>query len=234
MKLPNSALIFLSCLRASLGFVQHPFIQHATPNSPPTAYTVRAEETLSSSSILFASTDGAVADKDMESIHRDADVIFALIDIDGNGNVSLEEITDHLSVAGYTEKVIKQIFAKMDANKDNQISKDEFRNGMVLIKGLQTAPGLGNYNAQFVKEIHEDADQVFQSADADGNGKISEIELKKHIRRTLSKYSDEAVDNIFKSIDRNNDKKISRRELREAFVRCSALRQAIGEGPNFK
>lgn len=51
---------------------------------------------------------------------------------------------------------------------------------------------------------------------------------------TVPKYSDKAVDNIFKSIDRNDDKKISRTELREAFVRCSALRQAIGEGPNFK
>mmetsp|Transcript_23629 Transcript_23629/g.27875 ORF Transcript_23629/g.27875 Transcript_23629/m.27875 type:complete len:231 (+) Transcript_23629:99-791(+) len=230
MKLTNSAFVFLSCLRASSGFVQQPFIQHASSISPPTAYAVRAEEVISSSSSLFASTDGA----DVESVHRDADVIFALIDIDGDANVSLEEITDHLSVAGYTEKVIKQIFVKMDTNKDNQISKDEFRNGMVLIKALQTAPGLGNYNAQFLNEIHEDADQVFQSADSDGNGKISEFELKSHIRRTLPKYSDEAVDNIFKSIDHNNDKKISRTELRDAFVRCSALRQAIGEGPNFK
>ena len=29
---------------------------------------------------------------------------------------------------------------------------------------LQTAPGLGSYNAEFAKEIQEDADQVFQSA----------------------------------------------------------------------
>jgi len=231
MKLTNSALIFLSCLRASSGFVQQPFIQRATSIAPPTAFAFKAEEVLSSSSTtLFASTDGA----DVESIHRDADVAFSLIDIDGNANVSLEEITAHLTVSGYTEKVIQQIFAKMDTNKDNQISKEEFRNGMVLIKALQTAPGLGNYNAQFVKEIQEDADQVFQSADADVNGNISELELKNHIKRTLPKYSDEAVDNIFKSIDHNDDKKISRKELREAFARCSGLRQAIGEGPNFK
>jgi len=229
MKLTNSALIFLSCLRASSGFVQQPFIRHATTSiAPPTAYALRAEEVQSSSTTLFAGADAN------EDVYRDADVIFSLIDVDGDTNVSLEEITAHLSVAGYTEKVIKQIFAKMDVNKDNAISKDEFRNGMVLIKALQTAPGLGNYNAQFVNEIHEDADQVFQSADADSNGKISEFELKNHIRRTLPKYSDKAVDNIFKSIDRNDDKKISRTELREAFVRCSALRQAIGEGPNFK
>eukprot|EP00548_Thalassiothrix_antarctica_P002710 CAMPEP_0194131774 /NCGR_PEP_ID=MMETSP0152-20130528/2455_1 /TAXON_ID=1049557 /ORGANISM="Thalassiothrix antarctica, Strain L6-D1" /LENGTH=232 /DNA_ID=CAMNT_0038826649 /DNA_START=48 /DNA_END=746 /DNA_ORIENTATION=+ len=232
MKLTNSALIFLSCLRVSSGFVQQPFIQQhaASISTPPkNAYAVRTHE-VSPSTSLFASTDG----EDVESIYRDADVIFSLIDVDGNANVSLEEITDHLSVAGYTEKVIKQIFAKMDSNKDNQISKDEFRTGMVLVKALQTAPGLGNYNAQFVKEIHEDADQVFQSADEDGDGKITELELKIHIRRTLPKYSDAAIDSIFKSIDQNDDKEISGTELRSAFVRCSALRQAIGEGPNFK
>lgn len=233
MKLTCSALILLSFLHANSAFIPQTFVQHATSISPPTAYAVRAEEVLPSSS-LFAATDGVGADKNVESVYKDADIIFSLIDVDGNALVSLEEISNHLSVAGYTEKVIKQIFAKMDANKDNQISKDEFRNGMVLIKALQSAPGLGNYNAEFVKEICEDADQVFQSADTDNNGKISEEELKNHLRRTLPQYTELAVDNIFKSIDQNDDKKISRSELRDAFVRCSALRQAIGEGPNFK
>jgi len=183
---------------------------------------------------LFDNADEVDVDKEMLSIYRDADIIFSLIDIDGNMHVSRDEISDHLQVAGYTEKVINQIFAKMDVNKDNQISKDEFRSGMVLIKALQTAPGFGSYNAQFVKEIYEDADQVFQSADADGNGEIDESELKNHLRRTLPKYSDEAVNNIFRILDKDGDKTISRKELRDAFVRSSALRQAIGEGPNFK
>jgi len=234
MKLTCSALISLSCFHASSAFVQQTFIQHATAISSQ-SYAVKAKDVLPSSSLFASSaTDGVDGGKDVESIYRDADIIFSLIDIDGNALVSLEEISDHLSVAGYTEKVTKQIFTKMDVNKDNQISKDEFRNGMVLIKALQTAPGLGNYNAEFVKEIYEDADQVFQSADADGNGKISEFELKSHLTRTLPKYTEKAVDNIFKSIDKNGDKKISRTELREAFVQCAALRQAVGEGPNYK
>jgi len=236
MKLTCSALISLSCFHASSAFVQQTFVQqtfikHATAISSQ-SYAVKAKDVLPSSSLFASSaTDGG---KDVESIYRDADIIFSLIDIDGNALVSLEEISDHLSVAGYTEKVTKQIFTKMDVNKDNQISKDEFRNGMVLIKALQSAPGLGNYNAEFVKEIYEDADQVFQSADSDRNGKISEIELKSHLTRTLPKYTEKAVDNIFKSIDKNGDKKISRTELREAFVQCAALRQAVGEGPNYK
>jgi len=173
-------------------------------------------------------------DEEMIAIYRDADIIFSLIDIDGNGAVTQEEISSHLSAAGYTEKVCMQIFTKMDTNKDNEISKSEFRSGMVEIKALQTAPGFGNYNAEFLDEIYEDADQVFQSADIDNDGEIEESELKSHLRRTLPQYTEEAVNNIFRLLDQDGDKKISREELRDAFVRCSALRQAIGEGPNYK
>jgi hypothetical protein len=35
-------------------------------------------------------------------------------------------------------------------------------------------------------------------------------------------------------LDVNKDGEVERDELREAFVKYSALRQAIGEGPNFK
>jgi hypothetical protein len=35
-------------------------------------------------------------------------------------------------------------------------------------------------------------------------------------------------------LDVNEDGDVSQEELRNAFVKYSALRQAIGEGPNFK
>ena len=38
----------------------------------------------------------------------------------------------------------------------------------------------------------------------------------------------------FDAFDVNKDGQIERSELRDAFVKYSALRQAIGEGPNFK
>lgn len=243
MKFTCKALILLSCLHAGSAFVQQTASNQRATSLSPTTFVVGAPDVLPSSNLfasegddmfgLFDTSDDDV-DKETLAIYRDADIIFSLIDIDGNGFVSREEISDHLLVAGYTEKVINQIFAKMDVNKDNQISKDEFRSGMVLIKALQTAPGFGSYNAQFVKEIYEDADQVFQSADADGNGEIDESELKNHLRRTLPKYSAEAINNIFRILDRDGDKTISQKELRDAFVRSSALRQAIGEGPNYK
>ena len=174
----------------------------------------------------------------IESVHRDADVIFSIIDKDGNGYLELNELTNHLKPVGYTEKVIQSIFTKMDMNSDGKISRQEFQGGMVLFAALQSAPGLGNYNAEFVKEIHEDADQVFQSVDVNGDGSIDVKELKNHLKRTKvlesDKFSEQAIDRVFLMLDMDGNKRIEKEELRDAFARYSALRQAIGEGPNYK
>jgi Ca2+-binding EF-hand superfamily protein len=174
----------------------------------------------------------------IESVHRDADVIFSIIDKDGNGYLELNELTNHLKPVGYTEKVIQSIFTKMDMNNDGKISRQEFQGGMVLFAALQSAPGLGNYNSEFVKEIHEDADQVFQSVDVNGDGSIDVKELKNHLKRTKvlekDKFSEVAMDRVFLMLDMDGNKRIEKEELRDAFARYSALRQAIGEGPNYK
>jgi len=246
MKFTCSAIVFFSCFYASSAFLQPTFIQHATLSSPSScgarvkvspAWSLSASGPADGMDVegdMLGLFDDDDPDEEEIAIFKDADIIFSLIDVDGNGAVTREEISTHLTASGYTDKVTNQIFTKMDTNKDNEISKEEFRSGMVEIEALQTAPGFGNYNAQFVKEINEDADQVFQSADIDGNGEIEESELKNHLRRTLPQYTEEAVNNIFRLLDRDGDKKISKEELRTAFVRCSALRQAIGEGPNYK
>jgi Ca2+-binding EF-hand superfamily protein len=190
-----------------------------------------------------SSTHTSTIESSSIDIQRDADFIFAIIDVDGNGFLTGQELANHLSVAGYTTKLINTIFTKMDVNKDGEISKEEFRGGMAALTALQRAPGLGSYNAEFIKEIHQDADQVFQSADVDGNGTIDVFELDTHFlgrlmrlgkTNTNSIFSETAVNNIFRLLDVNGDGKVSQDEMRSAFVRYSALRQAIGEGPNYK
>lgn len=165
---------------------------------------------------------------------RDADLIFSIIDVDGNNALSKEELSTHLIKAGYPETTVSQIFQKMDVNKDGEISRDEFGKGMMQLKALQTAPGLGNFNSQYVKEILEDADQVFQTMDADNNGSIDAFEIQSHMGRRWLSYSDEAIASIFQMLDVNGDERISKEEFRNAFLRHSALRQVLGEGPNFK
>jgi Ca2+-binding EF-hand superfamily protein len=231
----STVTLLLSSASATMAFVAHPTTQRAfTIALNPATFVENQRTRTTRSSSRFVAAKEVEAHTDMETIHRDADVIFSIIDVDGNGSVSLTEMSTHLTSAGYTKDVINKIFGKLDLNKDGAISRQEFQGGLVLFTALRSAPGLGNYNAQFVKEIYEDADAVFQSADANGNGEIDESELKSHLRRTFVNYSDKAIIKIFGMLDIDGDGKISKNELRDAFVRYSALRQAIGEGPNYK
>ena len=123
---------------------------HSTVATTPVKVTTHLQAT---------SGGGGDPDEEIATIHRNADATFAIIDVDGGGTLSRSEFTNHLSVSGYNTETIDKIFNKMDVNKDEEISREEFRNGMVMLAALQSAPGLGNYNAEFAKEIMEDADQ---------------------------------------------------------------------------
>lgn len=166
-------------------------------------------------------------------VEADADAVFAVIDVNGDGEISRAELVGHLTGAGYTEAAVNMIFDKLDVNQDEAISQEELRKGFLQYTPLREAPGLGSYNDKFVKEIHHDADALFTTIDEDGNGTISPIELRNHMEDKTD-YSPRAMGNIFKLLDVNSDGEIEREELRDAFVKYSALRQAIGEGPNFK
>jgi Ca2+-binding EF-hand superfamily protein len=175
---------------------------------------------------------------DIKRVNKDADTIFSVIDIDGDGTITLEELSNHMTKSGYADDVVEKIFSKFDINKDGGVSRDEFRAGLLQFSPLRSAPGLGNYNSQFIKEIHADADVCFRNIDTDKSGSISKKELQEHLER-VSKYTNAAVDNIFAALtlDDSGDSSnigISKEDLRDAFVRNSALRQAIGEGPNYK
>ena len=63
--------------------------------------------------------------------------------------------------------------------------------------------------------------------------RISAPQLREHLKRT-SDYSFKAISNLFSLLDVNNDGGVEREELRTAFIKYSALRQALGEGPTFK
>jgi hypothetical protein len=99
---------------------------------------------------------------DTKTIHADADAVFNVIDSDGDGSVSREELTNHLVSAGYTESAVNAIFSKLDSNADGVLSRDELRAGFVNYSPLRTAPGLGAYNSEFIAEITADADTLFK------------------------------------------------------------------------
>ena len=176
-----------------------------------------------------ALTESGVCD----DVEADADAVFSVIDVDGDGSITRTELVLHLHKAGYSEDACNMLFEKLDTNQDEEISREELRAGFLKYTPLRSAPGLGAYNAGFIAEIHADADALFAAIDADGDGTVSKDELRDHLKQ-FSKYSFKAISNIFKMLDVNKDGDIERGELRNAFVKYSALRQAIGEGPNFK
>merc|ERR1712070_336601 len=99
--------------------------------------------------------------EDLAVIRADADAIFTFLDADGDGSISQEELSSHLSKSGYSDTAIATIFKKLDTNEDGILSREEMYNGCVQYSPLRSAPGLGNYNENFGQEIHDDADALF-------------------------------------------------------------------------
>jgi calcium-dependent protein kinase len=139
----------------------------------------------------------------------------------------------HLTASGYKAEAVEKIFEKLDIDKSGCLSLEELIAGFANYTPLRKAPGFGNYNEQFKELIHADADALFNAIDGNNDGEITDAELRVHLRQ-FSNFSDAAITNIFSMLDTNANGGVDRQELRSAFVRSSALRQAIGQGPNFK
>jgi len=176
--------------------------------------------------------EAVAEERSVAEIHADADMVFAVIDVDGDGTVTLDEITEHLIKSGYKPEAISKIFEKLDTDQSGSISQEELRAGFVNYSPLRKAPGFGNYNDQFKEKIHVDADALFSAVDANNDGEITDAELRVHLRQ-FSSFSDPAISNLFTMLDIDENGGIDKEELRKAFVRFSALRLAIGTGPNY-
>eukprot|EP00546_Thalassionema_frauenfeldii_P019315 CAMPEP_0178903740 /NCGR_PEP_ID=MMETSP0786-20121207/5319_1 /TAXON_ID=186022 /ORGANISM="Thalassionema frauenfeldii, Strain CCMP 1798" /LENGTH=367 /DNA_ID=CAMNT_0020575133 /DNA_START=35 /DNA_END=1135 /DNA_ORIENTATION=- len=62
---------------------------------------------------------------------EDADLIFQLVDTDGSGTISLEELTTHLVAKGYDATEVAELFRRIDTDQNQEICRDEFRRAML-------------------------------------------------------------------------------------------------------
>ena len=95
---------------------------------------------------------GVLPESVREEIYEDADAVFTVIDEDGDGSITVTELTNHLSKAGYNDKAIETVFSKLDADSDGELTKEELRAGFLNFAPLREAPGMGAYNAKFIDQ----------------------------------------------------------------------------------
>jgi Ca2+-binding EF-hand superfamily protein len=135
---------------------------------------------------LLAGTGAALADRGrgMPAMHdaagmMRADEQFAAADADGDGRITTEEMAAHRAAR----------FAEMDANGDGQVSRDEIvaaavarmtealgRRADAMI-AAQDADGNGTLGATEMGRIDMGM-QMFQRLDRDGDGAVSQDELR--------------------------------------------------------
>lgn len=177
----------------------------------------------------------------VEKIYEMADSVFALLDTNGDGEISDDELRSWLSSYSYKEDLVAKIFSGIDFDASGAISGAEFRDAFVKFPTLRTAPGLGRLenvavrstwpaldDGKSAEDIWAMADAVFANLDIDGDGKVSEDELRE--RLSSYTYRDELVGKMFSSIDLDSSGDISVDELRKAFVNYPTLRTAPGLG----
>lgn len=143
----------------------------------------------------------------------EVDSIFACVDTNGDGVITLEELKSHLvDQMGYTEDYTTYLFDSIDTDSNGSISKQEMRFAFYNFEALSMYMtfGLGgaeitnrkafkdlarNSSGEFSGEdrdkllLNDLADLIFDMIDTDNSGEISKDELKAHFDVITSKLN---------------------------------------------
>lgn|ERR1712048_942031 len=133
---------------------------------------------------------------------KDLQETFSLFDANGNGYITTQELAQAMRQLGQnpTNKEIKEMIAKVDANNDGKLNFEEFKSMMVEKMKLP---------ADTEKEMKD----AFRMFDRDGNGFVSAAELK-HIMTNLGeKLSEEEVEIMIHEVDIDGDGQLNYEEF---------------------
>jgi len=170
-----------------------------------------------------------LGDEQIANIHDVADALFNVLDRNGDGVISEEELACHLLLARYDEEAVLKIFGLLDVNSDGQLSRVELREAFIRYPPLLDAPGMGSQPSSVRNEVHMEADEVFAKVDTNGDGLLSLEELSAYLAGVEGpSYSPESVARVFQTLDANGDGQVTQSVFRGGFVRYKAIRLGLG------
>jgi Ca2+-binding EF-hand superfamily protein len=147
-----------------------------------------------------------LAPKDQE-VEQEAQTLFSHMDSDGSGKLSTAELEKGLTELGFPISEVTEIMSRADLNKDNQLSFDEFRLGVVpLLRERQGLDPLPDAPAHELTEEEQQAKTLFSHMDSDGSGKLSTAELEKGL--TELGFSLSEISEIMDRADRDGDHQV--------------------------
>ena len=172
---------------------------------------------------------------DALSVESEADSVFDVIDLDGDGRITKDELISHFGGAEMLgSQDVDRIFEIVDvAPTDGSISRAELRTAFLRYESITMRLALGLATGRQLQPSRARralADEVFDIIDANHDGQITNSELRAHLVSRGVSVSKTTADAVFTALDIDHDGSISRSELRGAFGRYeySAVRLALG------
>lgn len=77
--------------------------------------------------------------KFIKSVHAEADRMFDIVDENGDGEISSEELLTHLKSLGYSEIASEAVMRSLDSNTDGKLSRSELQTGFEKYSALRQA-----------------------------------------------------------------------------------------------
>merc|ERR1711992_522983 len=140
--------------------------------------------------------------------------VFDLIDTDGSGSLSLEEVVLYLKsiTDDISEDNIQKIFEGIDTSGDKAVDFEEFKEVM----GLLSEKGWNKLsNQEEVKEVEVRA--LFNLIDKDNSGELSLEEARKACKLIQARFNISEVEDWMAQVDANNDGKLSYEEFKKSL-----------------
>lgn len=168
----------------------------------------------------FMAVENETPCQDDAGIRADAEAAFRLLDLDGDGTVSYDELASYLRQFKYTESASQKIYDALDMDGCGTIHLDDLKDG------LSEYCRCSKCEVKFVEKVHAEADGLFAMVDTDSDGEVSADELRTHLVSS-GEYTEDAADAIFVNLDADGSGGIDRQELRDGFVKYALLREAV-------